>query len=205
MALDHFDAHRPGVVGATPFARRGCSRAMTGDGVPRGAVMTASGIDPTYGEEVAAPIMNFRRTYDFAITPDRVWAALQNVEQYERWWPWLGEFGLVGGGPLTTGSILHGVVSPPVPFRMRLTIELVRCVPSRSVDARVHGDLEGEARVRLEPAGNGSHVEVAWDLEMMQRPMRIASRFGHPLLQWGHDQVVQMTVTGFRRHVESVP
>lgn len=147
-------------------------------------------------------MMNYRRTYDFTIAPDRVWAALENVDQYELWWPWLGEFSLVGGS-LTAGSILRGVVSPPVPFQMRLTVEVLRCVPSRSVDARVHGDLEGEASLRMEPVGHGSHIEVAWDLEMMQRPMRIASRFGHPLLQWGHDQVVQMTVTGFRRHVEA--
>jgi Polyketide cyclase / dehydrase and lipid transport len=161
-----------------------------------------SGIDPTYREDVAAPIMTHRRTYDFTITPDRVWAALESFDQYERWWPWLGEFS-VEGGALTTGSILYGVVSPPVPFRMRLTIELLRCVPSRSVDAHVHGDLVGEARMRMWPVGNGSQVEVGWDLEMMQRPMRIANRFGHPLLQWGHDQVVQMTVSGFRRHVEA--
>ncbi len=29
---------------------------------------------------------------------------------------------------------------------------------------------------------------------MMQRPMRVASRFGLPLLQWGHDRVVEMTL-----------
>ena len=147
--------------------------------------------------------MKYRRTYDFTISPDRVWAELSNVDQYERWWPWLGEFGLAGDS-LAAGSILHGVVSPPVPFQMRLTIELFRCEPTRSVDAHVHGDLEGEAGLRMQPAGTGSQVEVAWELEMMQRPMRIASRFGHPLLQWGHDQVVQMTVAGFRRHVETV-
>ncbi len=37
---------------------------------------------------------------------------------------------------------------------------------------------------------------------MMQRPMRLADRVAHPLLQWGHDRVVDVTVTGFRRHLE---
>ncbi len=144
--------------------------------------------------------MHYWRTYDFELPPASVWAAIEHVDQYERWWPWLGELSLVGGS-LTDGSVLSGVVSPPVPFQMHLAIELVRCVPSRSIDAEVHGDLEGVAGLRLQPVGVGSRVEVAWDLEMMQRPMRIADRFGHPLLQWGHDQVVQMTVAGFRRHV----
>ena len=38
---------------------------------------------------------------------------------------------------------------------------------------------------------------------MMQRPMRLASRVARPLLQWGHDRVVELTVAGFRRRLES--
>jgi hypothetical protein len=30
----------------------------------------------------------------------------------------------------------------------------------------------------------------------------VASRFGHPLLQWGHDRVVEITVAGFRRRLK---
>jgi hypothetical protein len=29
--------------------------------------------------------------------------------------------------------------------------------------------------------------------------MRVASRVAHPLLQWGHDRVVDVTVARFRR------
>jgi hypothetical protein len=32
--------------------------------------------------------------------------------------------------------------------------------------------------------------------------MRLASRVGRPVLQWGHDRVVEMTVAGFRRRIE---
>jgi hypothetical protein len=42
---------------------------------------------------------------------------------------------------------------------------------------------------------------VAWTVEMMQRPMRLADRMAHPLLQWGHDRVVEITVAGFRRRL----
>jgi hypothetical protein len=51
--------------------------------------------------------------------------------------------------------------------------------------------------------GAGSVVEVAWAVEMMQTAMRLADRFTHPLLQWGHDRVVDLTVAGFRRRLAS--
>jgi hypothetical protein len=84
---------------------------------------------------------------------------------------------------------------------MRIEVELVRCEPPRRMDARIRGDLEGVGSLEARPREEGSSVEVAWDVEMMQRPMRLANRMAHPLLQWGHDRVVELTVAGFRRRL----
>jgi hypothetical protein len=86
---------------------------------------------------------------------------------------------------------------------MRIRVELTRCEPPGVIDALIGGDLEGDAHLRIRADGTRSQVEVAWTVEMMQRPMRLASRFGRPLLQWGHDRVVEMTVNGFRRRLEA--
>jgi carbon monoxide dehydrogenase subunit G len=149
------------------------------------------------------PVFEYRRAYEFALAPAAIWERMEHLDQFERSWPWLQEFRLEGG-PLAAGSVLHGVVAPPVPYRMRIRVELTQCEPPELIDATVSGDLEGEAHLRLRPAGPNSMVEVAWTVEMMQRPMRLASRMGgRPLLQWGHDRVVDMTVAGFRRRLES--
>jgi len=146
------------------------------------------------------PIMTYRRTYEFSISPSEMWDTIGEVDQFEVWWPWLEEFRLEGD-TLEEGAVLHGVIAPPLPYRMRILIELARCEPSRSIEALIHGDLEGEASLELRPRGVGSSVEVAWTVEMMQRPMRAADRMAHPLLQWGHDRVVEITVAGFRRRL----
>jgi hypothetical protein len=149
------------------------------------------------------PVFDYRRAYEFALGPAAIWERLEHLDQFENTWPWLQEFRLEGG-PLAAGSVLHGVVAPPLPYRMRIRVELTRCEPPEVIDAIVSGDLEGEARLRMRPDGARSVVEVAWTVEMMQRPMRLASRFGgRPLLQWGHDRVVEMTVAGFRRRLEA--
>jgi hypothetical protein len=148
------------------------------------------------------PVIQFRRAYDFATTPDAFWDAIQEVDEFKKWWSWLDDFRLEGD-TLEAGSVLTGVVAPPLPYRMRIRVELVRCEPRNFIDAVVHGDLEGVARLEMRANDGGTSAEVAWTVEMMQRPMRLASRFAHPLLQWGHDQVVDITVAGFRRRLES--
>jgi hypothetical protein len=84
---------------------------------------------------------------------------------------------------------------------MHVDVELIGCEPERSIDALVHGDLEGNARLRFSPSGTGTRVEVAWTVEMMQAPMRLASRVARPVIKFGHDAVVDMTVARFRRQL----
>lgn len=148
-----------------------------------------------------APVIDYADEFAFEVPPSDLWDAIEHVDRFERWWPWLREFSLEGGS-LVAGSVMHGVVVPPLPYRMQVDVDLVRCTRPRSIDALVHGDLEGTAQLRLHPTAGGTLASVAWRIEMMQRPMRLASRLAHPVLEWGHGRVVDLTVAGFRRHLE---
>lgn len=147
--------------------------------------------------------MSYRRDHEFSASPAELWNALEEVDQFESWWPWLEEFRLEGDS-LESGAVLHGVITPPLPYRMQIRVELTRSEPPHRIEALIHGDLEGTASLELQPRGAGSSLEVAWEVEMMQRPMRLADRMAHPLMQWGHDRVVEITVAGFRRRLGSI-
>lgn len=147
-------------------------------------------------------VIDYRRSFHFDVPPSALWEALSEPQRFESWCGWLGELRVEGDG-LVDGAVLTGLVSPPVPYQMRVTVHLDRCTAPRQIDASVEGDLRGSARLVLHPHDRGTAAEVAWRIEMMQRPMRIAARVAGPLLRWGHDRVVDMTVAGFRRHLSS--
>jgi hypothetical protein len=128
-------------------------------------------------------VIVYRGTHRFSVPPETVWAAIERTNEFEGWWGWLGEFRLVGPG-LQSGSALVGVVSPPLPYRMPIRVDLEDCVRPTLIDAAVHGDLEGRAHLVFEPDGGGTLATAAWTIEMMQLPMRVAARFAHPLLRW---------------------
>lgn len=147
-------------------------------------------------------VIEYEGRFSFPVSPEEVWSAVEHFERFETWWGWLRELRVEGPG-LVAGSVLHGVVAPPLPYRMRLRVEVVAADPPRTIDALVHGDLVGRARLLLEPEGDGTRASVAWTIEMMQRPMRAAARVASPVLRWGHDRVVDATVAGFRRQLRS--
>lgn len=145
-------------------------------------------------------VIDYEGVHRFPIPPDVLWSELQHFDRYQDWWRWLREFEVAGGG-LRAGTVLHGVVRPPLPYRMRLTVRLVEVDEARRIEASVHGDLEGRASLTMQPEASGTRIEIAWSIEMMQRPMRAAARVAHHVLRWGHDRVVDMTVDGFRRRL----
>lgn len=148
-------------------------------------------------------VVDYRRSFVFEVPPPVLWEALSEPQRFEAWWGWLGELHVEGGG-LVDGAVFTGLVSPPVPYQMRVTVHLDHCQAPRQIDASVEGDLRGSARLLLHPHDRGTTAEIAWRIEMMQRPMRIAARVAGPLLRWGHDRVVDMTVAGFRRQLHTI-
>jgi carbon monoxide dehydrogenase subunit G len=147
-------------------------------------------------------VIDYSHQFRFPVPPAELWAAIEDTDRFEGWWGWLHDLQVEGPG-LTPGSVLRGVVAPPLPYRMALRVVLGECRRPHRISAEVHGDLEGVARLILDPDGPGTVASVSWRIEMMQPPMRAAARFAHPLLRWGHDRVVEVTVASFRRHLAS--
>ncbi len=146
------------------------------------------------------PVVTTERGFSFDLPPDQLWDRLEEFDQFESWWSWLSDFRVEGEG-LQAGSVLSGSINPPLPYRMDVRVELVACDRPSAIQARIGGDLIGDAHLRFHPEADGTLAEVSWRLEMRQPVMGFASRIGHPVLQWGHDRVVEMTVAGFRRQI----
>ena len=145
-------------------------------------------------------VIEYDGTFTFPVPVAQVWATMVQVDRFPSWWSWLDEFSVEGEG-LEHGTVLRGTVAPPLPYRMRLDVVVDECIPERRITARVHGDLEGAAKLTFNGDDAEARVHATWTIEMMQRPMRLASRIAHPLLRWGHDRVVDATVDGFRRQL----
>ncbi len=138
----------------------------------------------------------FDRTWTFAAPPDELWRVLARTEDFRRWWPWLREF---SGDGLVPGGRSACLVRAPVPYTLRFTVLIRELVPGRLVEAVVDGDLAGPARLELSPGddGDGSVARLAWEMELCRPVLRAASRFGRPLMEWGHDWVVTTGVEQF--------
>lgn len=154
---------------------------------------------------VTIPLMpgrrfSFERSWPFADPPDAVWAALERTEAYPDWWPWLRAFDSVALAP---GSRASFAVDPPLPYSVHLTVTLEQVVPAELVVARVEGDAEGLAHLRISEAGTGSELVLSWALEVRRPLLRLLATAARPVLEWGHRWVVDTGADQFRRRALS--
>jgi uncharacterized protein YndB with AHSA1/START domain len=135
------------------------------------------------------------RRYRFAVPPEDLWRALGETADYQRWWPWLTSFeadGLVAGGEWRC------TVRPPLPYSLRFAIHLDEVVPPTHVTATVVGDIAGHARLVLTPREDGCEVRLTSVLSPGNRVFAVIATMARPIVQRGHDWVLD---TGARQFV----
>jgi uncharacterized protein YndB with AHSA1/START domain len=149
---------------------------------------------------VATPIQ-FDRAWSFAVTPEELWTTLEQTDKYRTWWPWLREFRVDGDGDgFRAGATAQLVIQAPLPYQLRCVIHVDEVVRSQKLVAHVTGDLEGPARLELEPSTAGTQARLAWTLDVRSSLLRPLATIGRPALAWAHDRIVERGLAQFEQH-----
>ena len=136
------------------------------------------------------------RRWRFDADPLTLWAAMTDIGSYRSWWPWLARLDADG---FEAGERWACTVQPPLPYTLRFTIQIESVVPCESATAIVAGDIEGDARLTVTPAGDGSEVRLESVLAPANPFLRGVARFARPVVRLGHDWVLDTGAAQFRR------
>jgi uncharacterized protein YndB with AHSA1/START domain len=142
---------------------------------------------------VAEPF-RFDRSFDLNVDTSTVWQVLERTDDYTHWWSWLASFDANGLRP----GPARAVIRSPLGYRLRVEIDVREAVRGRRLVTEVRGDLEGPARLELEPSGTGSTARLWWEFTLRQRLLRRLLPAARPLMEWGHDQIVARALRDFR-------
>jgi uncharacterized protein YndB with AHSA1/START domain len=137
------------------------------------------------------------RVERFDVPPEQLWAAIGQTGDYRTWWPWLRRFEAQG---LIDGDVWSAVVQPPLPYRLAFTIDLASVDAPHRVSAEIEGDIEGWARLELQPTGSGTALHLESELAPTATFVQTVARFAPPVARFGHRWVLDTGLAGFRRH-----
>ena len=148
-------------------------------------------------------IFSYEGAFELPLEPPGAWDRLEQTDLYQSWWPWMRHLE-VEGNPLEPGSAYTFLVVAPIPFTMRLRVEVEQAEEPNSISAAVGGDLEGTASMTFERQAEGRTVaHIGWTIEVVKPGLRPLARVTRPLLLWGQTWAVDVALRGFRRHLDA--
>ena len=139
---------------------------------------------------------DYDRRFEFAVSPETFWETISRTESYPAWWTWLREFESDG---LRDGAHTECVIRAPLPYALRVTVDVERAVPPERVETRVSGDLDGPARLEITPTPMGCAARLVWSLELREPWLARLARVTRPVLTWAHDRIISSGVRQFER------
>ena len=137
---------------------------------------------------------DYDRRFEFAVSPAAFWQAVSRTDSYPVWWAWLREFESDG---LHAGSRTECVIRTPLPYALRIRIDVERALRPERVETRVSGDLDGPARLEISPTTSGCTARLVWSLELREPSLARLARITRPVLLWAHDRVITSGVEQF--------
>jgi len=144
---------------------------------------------------VARPF-EFDRAWVFATPPGEFYATVCRTDQFTDWWSWLRRFEIDGMYP---GAQARCLIQAPLPYALNLTITIETVEPESRIETRVEGDLQGPARLEIEPHPLGCSARLVWSLELRDPILRNIAIVARPAMVWAHDRVVAAGITEFER------
>ena len=108
--------------------------------------------------------MRFESSIDVNAPPDKVWALIDNLEQWPQWMPSIKKIERISEGPLTVGSQLS-VIAKVSTLTVKLLMTIIKFVPEQTVV--MQGKAWGTSLTRfyiLEPLDGKTRVTIGGDV-----------------------------------------
>lgn len=137
------------------------------------------------------------RRYPLPLAPEDLWDTVSQVDDYQRWWPWLRHF---DGARLASGLTWRCAVRPPLPYVVRFHVALDEVVAPHTVRASISGDVVGTAWLEITGQVGGCEARLVSSLEPHNRLLKAMARIAAPVVRQGHDWVLDSGARQFIAH-----
>jgi carbon monoxide dehydrogenase subunit G len=137
---------------------------------------------------------HFESTWEVAAPPAEVHSALVDLEHYPDWWPQVLAVAKIDDD---TARVLCRSV---LPYTLDLVLGAIHREPML-LETTIAGDLDGQVRWRLSPAGAGTRLDYEQDVDVTGRLARFAARPLGPVLRWNHERMMAGCRDGLRHRL----
>lgn len=115
------------------------------------------------------------------------------------WYSWLGDIVTIDSfapdQSLGKGQVYKTCWRGPLPYSLKLDVEIINIVPYSAVSVQTEGDLIGNGVVEFKPDNAGTVITFTWQAQPTRLWMKMLAPFAKRLFEYSHNKLLN---EGFR-------
>lgn len=143
----------------------------------------------------------FTTVWRFDAPLERVWARIEDSETWSDWWKGVLKVEkLRDGDARGVGAVHRSTWKSALPYKLVFDSETVRVEPSRLIEVRAFGELEGSGVWTLDAEDEKTtRVRYDWRVRTTKAWMNVLVPVAKPFFQWNHDTIMNWGGAGLAR------
>ena len=133
--------------------------------------------------------------WDVDAPMEAVFDAIADARTYPEWWKPV-YISVQGDCAPAVGCRTRQYFKGRLPYKLRMTSEIVRYDPPRQFEVKATGDLTGRGVWTLTPTGRGVQVRFDWRVNADKPLLRVLTPLLRPLFRWNHNWAVKRAMEG---------
>ncbi|MDX8459808.1 SRPBCC family protein [Mesorhizobium humile] len=153
---------------------------------------------------MASNVFRFDESWDIPEgTPQEVWDVLSDAELLPLWWgdAYKEVEPLDKKGKGVVGARARARARGALPYELNFIIEAAELEPGRLVVVKTFGDFDGLWRAELSPSGQGTHVDLVWQVTVERPILKLLAPLLRPAFAWNHRWTTPRGEAGLRRYL----
>lgn len=140
--------------------------------------------------------------WHLAAPPGAVWAVLEAVEDWPRWWPEIRRVKLLqAGGDNDEGAVRRTWWTSRLPYGFVIDLVTRAADKPHLLAVEASGDLAGMGRWEIAAIPVGVRVRYTWQVAPRKAWMRWLAPLFAPLFAWNHHAVMKDGAAGMARRL----
>lgn len=129
---------------------------------------------------------------------EAVFDALADARTYPKWWTPV-YLDVQSDGPPAIGRVSTELFKGRLPYRLRMTSEIVRLDPPREFEINASGDLSGRGIWTLTPRTDAVHVRFDWRVNADRMLLRVLTPVLRPIFRANHNYAISRAKMGLEQ------
>ncbi|MFQ5523068.1 MAG: SRPBCC family protein [Acidimicrobiia bacterium] len=124
-------------------------------------------------------------------SPQEVWKALEQSENWPQWWRWLLQAEVLDeGDDEGVGRRVRNRVTTPLGYRLTYVGTATCVVEPSLLEFRATGDLAGTGQLQIAETGDDTEITFNWMVETTQWWMSLLVPIARRLFAWNHNRLM---------------